>query len=102
MTRYEQFVADAKGLPIDDYRRSISGNGGFDYNKQVKMLTKLQNKLNTFLLIYLFGEQLGSHYSDVFLQSGRNLLFLFGRMDDEAQFFMLHELKTNEYLFSNT
>lgn len=101
MTRYEQFVADAQELSLDDYRKSISGNGGFDYNEQVKMLTKLQNKLNTLMLVYLFGEQLGCHYSDVFLQSGRNLLNLFARMDREAQFFILHELKTNMYLFSN-
>ena len=100
MTKYEEFISNAKSS-IDDHRREIRGNGGFDYNEQVKMLTSLQNKLNTSLMIYLFGEQLGPHYAIVFYDNGRNLLSLFSKMDSEAQFFILHELKTNLNLFAN-
>jgi hypothetical protein len=101
MTRYEKFKFDANKLGIDDYRRKIEGNGGFDYNNQVKELIRLENNINGRLLQYLFGEQLGEHYMREFVKVNKNLLTLFSKMDNEAQFFMLHELKTNENLFAN-
>lgn len=100
MTKYEKFKEDAQKLG-DQYRKNIHGNGGFDYNEQVHQLIRLENNINSKLMIYLFGEQLGGHYMKEFVRVDRNLLTLFGKMDDEAQFFMLHELKTNETLFSN-
>lgn len=99
MTRYEEFKLGVQKLG-DDYRKTIHGDGGFDYNEQVKQLIRLENNINSKLLIYLFGEQLGEHYMREFVKVNRSLLSLFGKMDSEAQFFMLHELKTNENLFA--
>ncbi len=101
MTKYEEFIENS-AKDILQYQKNIRGNGGFDYNEQVHQLIRLENNINSGLLIYLFGDKLGNHYMKEFIRLNRNLLALFGKMDREAQFFMLHELKTNnEYLFLN-
>lgn len=99
-SRYEEFKENAKSN-IDLYRETIKGNGGFEYSEQSDNLFKLQNCLNSSLFIYMFGEQLGNHYIEKFIDSKRNLLTFFKIIDSEAKFFMLHELKTNKNLFAN-
>lgn len=98
MTRYEEFKQNAKAN-IEAYREQIKGNGGFEFIQQITQLSRLQAKMNSQMLIYLFGEQLGNHYAEKFVKSNRCLLRLMDGMDGEAKFFLLHELKTNENLF---
>ncbi len=100
MSRFEEFKENAK-KDIDNYRERLKGNGSFEYNETTIELIKLENKINSSLLIYLFGERLGNHYAERFVQSGRSLLRLMNNMDSEARFFLLYELKTNRDLFAH-
>lgn len=97
----EEFKENAKKEGIDNYRERLKGNGSFEYNETTIELIKLENKINSSLLIYLFGERLGNHYAERFVQSGRSLLRLMNNMDSEARFFLLYELKTNRDLFAH-
>ncbi len=99
MSKFEEFKENAQ-KDIDAYRATIKGDGGFEYSEQAVMLFKLQNNLNSNLLIYLFGEHLGNHYANKFVENNRNLLMFFKIIDSEATFFMLHQLKTNRDLFA--
>ena len=86
---------------IDTYRDTLSGDGTFDYSKQVKELEKLSNKMSLRMMQYLFGEQLGSHLFDKYRnECSRNLLVFLSRLTTEYRFFLLHELKNNPALFS--
>jgi len=101
-SRLEQFVADANRVGYDVYRKSIEGSGTFEYRDVVDKLIELENKLNSSLLGYLFGEQLGEHYAKVFTYDcHRSITKFMGKMDSEKMFFLLHELKTNEALYAH-
>jgi hypothetical protein len=100
MSRFEEFKENAK-KDIDNYRERLKGNGSFEYNETTIELIKLENKINSSLLIYLFGERLGNHYAERFAQSVRSLLRLMNNMDSDARFFLLYELKTNKDLFAH-
>ncbi|ARK08996.1 hypothetical protein A6C57_00970 [Fibrella sp. ES10-3-2-2] len=97
-SRFEQFLASPE--TNENFRADLKGNGSFEYAKQVKQLVKLSNNANLRLMIYLFGEQLGYHMAEKYLDTGRDLLAFFGGIDDEHLLFILHELKTNESLFA--
>jgi len=95
---FDQFVANAERLGYDAYRETISGSGGFEYRDVVENLMELENKLNSTLLVNLFGEKLGMHYATVFaIDCNRNLLRFMGKMESEKRFFLLQQVKTNSY-----
>lgn len=98
-TRFEQFLD--YGQNSDKYAEDIRGNGGFDYHKQVTQLIALSNNMNYRLLVYLFGDQIGQHMAQKYLNKGRDLLAFLGSIDGPERFFLLHELKTNETLFAH-
>ena len=101
-SKYEEFIRIATERGYDYYRQDIKGNGGFDYNEQVSDLINFSNKVNSKLLIYLFGEQLGTHLAEKFVvDCKRDLLKLFGKINSEMKFFILHQIKTNKELYSN-
>lgn len=101
-SRYEEFVANANSVGYDAYRKTIEGNGTFEYRDVVTKLIELENKLNSRLLTYLFGKELGYHYADVFvIDCDRSITKFFRRMESEKMFFLLHELKTNETLYAH-
>jgi len=97
-SRFDLFKEEGERRGHNDFSTELRGNGTYDYRDQVEALIQLEKRLNSTMFVYLFGEQLGRHYTEVFMKS-RNLLFLLGRMDELALFFILHELKTNKELF---
>ncbi len=99
-TKYQEFLEAAHDN--ENYRQEIQGNGGFEYNQQVSKLMELSNKLNSRLLVYLFGEEMGCHLAIKFIECDRNLLRFFLAIDGQYKFYILHELKTNETLFAHT
>lgn len=100
-TRYEQFVTDAEKAGYEAYRKSVEGNGTFEYRDVVNSLIEFENKANVPLFQYLFGEQLGMHYAkEFFYETDRSILKLFGKMESAKVFYLLHELKTNKALYA--
>lgn len=98
-TRYEEFLAYARSN-IESYRKELKGDGTFDYLQQVDQLEKLSNKINLSMLVYLFGERLGTHLAEKFvIECNRNLLSFLSRLHYEYRVFILHELKNNELIF---
>jgi hypothetical protein len=100
-SKYEQFVADAEKAGYEAYRKSIEGNGTFEYRDVVNSLIEFEDKANVPLFQYLFGEQLGIHYATIFFNgANRSILKLFGKMESAKVFYMLHEMKTNKTLYA--
>jgi hypothetical protein len=101
-SRYEDFKKNAQEQQEKNiYRETIKGNGGFEYNQQVFDLITFSNKVNSNLLIYLFGEQIGNHLSEKFVnECKRNFLIFLTKIDGEMRFFILNEIKTNTSLYA--
>lgn len=100
-TRFEAFKATAR-TNIEQYRKDLSGDGSFQYVDQVMVLAEFSNKLNTKLLVYLFGEQLGEHLGTKFvIQCDRNLLKFLASLSSEYRFYILHEIKNNDLLYAH-
>ncbi|QKZ15166.1 hypothetical protein [Spirosoma sp. KUDC1026] len=99
-TRYEMFFAAFQRNP-DRYREEMAENGTFYYNEQVNQLIRLSNSINHRMLVYLFGERLGAHFAERYVNADRNLLTFFSLLDENYQLFLLHELKTNDALFAH-
>jgi hypothetical protein len=99
MTRYDEFYEKFDENP-EKFKDKARGNGSFEYNTQVEELSKLSNKLNMSLFIYMFGDTLGEHLMYKFHKNDRNLLSFFNGLDENYKFFMLWELKTNKELFA--
>lgn len=98
-SRYELFKAEA-AQDIDHYRKKVKGDGSFEYVEQVKQLQRLSNKMSGRLMVYLFGEQLGEHLFEKFVNDcKRDFLLFLGKLESETAFFLLYELKNNEQLF---
>lgn len=98
-TRYEFFLSSARS-DIKNYREKLKGDGTFNYLDQVTQLENLSNKMNSSMLVYLFGDQLGMHLAEKFvIECNRNLLTFFSRLTNEYRVFILHELKNNEQIF---
>lgn len=97
-SRFSLFVARWKRDP-DEFRKELKGDGTFEFMAQVKELERLQSKVNTEMMLYLFGEHPGRHLAEKFAgQCGRNLLFFFSQLTPEYRMFILYELKTNPHL----
>lgn len=101
-TRFDLFVADAK-RDMDKYRAELKGDGTFAYVDQVKALQKLASNMNGAMLIYLFGDQLGSHLADKFHNQARgDMMYFLRNLTSEYQFFILYSLKNDQYLFMHS
>lgn len=100
-SRYEIFKGSAQA-DIKSYRDNLKGDGTFQYCEQVCQLEKLSMNLSGSILIYLFGEQLGAHLWEKFAgECHQNLLLFLRQLTSEYRFFILHELKNNDRLFSH-
>jgi hypothetical protein len=98
--RYEQFCVDAK-KDMDEYKNRLRGDGTFEYVNQVVELEKLSHKINSSMLVYLFGNELGEHLAKKFAYDcNRNLLSFLSGLTKEYRFYILHELKNNPYIFA--
>ena len=100
LSRFEQFKKDAHG-DWTAYRKRVQEEKLTEFSDAIKQLEKLQNRINSQMLTYLFGQRLGDHYAQKFVNHNRNLLLFLDYMDDDARFYLLHQLKTNEFLFAN-
>lgn len=99
-TRYEIFLENAKS-DISKYRKELMGDGSFDYINQVTELQRLSNNMNSPMLVYLFGEQLGNHLAEKFVvQCNGNLLNFLCKLTTEIRFFILYSLKNDKNLLS--
>lgn len=98
-TRYEAFVADCKVRLEDDvevYRDSMRDNGQFAFAENVKELIRFARNAKPSTMVYLYGEQLGMHYWDKLVNTyNRNVLQWIAYLDEESQFYFLHEINRN-------
>lgn len=100
-TRFEAFKAAAQ-VNIQAYNKELHGDGTWCYVEQVKQLESLSMNMNGRLLIYLFGEHIGTHLAEKFTQECRgNLLYFLRQLTSEYRFFILYELKNNKVLFAH-
>lgn len=100
-SNYEEFKKTAF-VNIDDYRKTVSGNGGFEYSQQIDDLIRFSNKVNSNLLIYMFGKKIGNHLAEKFVyECRRDLLLFLNKIDSEMRFFILHQIKTNDTLYAH-
>ena len=101
LTRYEEFKAHAHA-DMEAYNKELHGDGTWSYVEQVKQLESLANNMNGRMLIYLFGEHIGSHLGEKFHGECRgNLLYFLRQLTSEYRFFILYELKNNKVLFAH-
>jgi len=101
MTRYEEFRDDAMG-DIKAYQDRLMADGTWTYVAQVEQLEKLSINMSGRMLVYMFGDQLGTHLFEKFvIECHRNLLYFLRQLTSEYRFFILYELKNNKNLFAN-
>lgn len=97
-TPYNDFVNNAH-LDMDAHHERMRNNGTFEFSDAVKIMEKLSLHMNGYTLVYLFGEQLGSHLWEKFIDNNRNLLSWLRTLTSEYRFFLLHEVKNNPYFY---
>lgn len=101
-SRFDQFKEGFE-KDRDGHMDRMQAVGMFEFAKQVKSLRKLQSNINTNMMVYLFGDHPGRHLAEKFaIECRGNMLYWFGTLTDEYRFFILYELKTNNYLFANS
>ena len=100
-SKYEEFKKAAQDN-IDAYRTKISGSGSFEYSQQVDDLITFSNKVNYNLLVYMFGDKVGSHLAEKFaIECKRDILMFLKKIDSQMKFFILHQIKTNDSLYAH-
>lgn len=101
-TRYEEFTKKYQEELYEDvmgYREKMRNKGIFGFKTDVESLIKFSSNVRPNTFIYLYGEDLGKHYWEKYVGTyNRNLINFISYMDDNAQFFLLHEIKTNANL----
>jgi len=107
LSKYEAFLENAKRdqKSFNSHVEKMKGSGSFEFKELAEKLFELQNKLNNALIVYLFSndknDRLIEHIVNKYLEKHRNILLFLFALDNEMRFFILHELKTNQNLFSN-
>lgn len=94
MTEFEHFVAKFKNSP-EAFREDMNRDNTYDFAKVAKTLQSAQNNLSGYIMIDLFGQQLGSHLFEKFVtQYNRNLLLFMNSLGTEEHFFLMHQFNT--------
>lgn len=100
MTKFEDFAASFKRNP-ESFRAQMQESQTYDFVKQVKKMQKVQNNLSGFIMVDLFGEQLGMHLWEKFaIEANRNLLRFLNLLGTEEHFFLMHEINAGRTYFS--
>lgn len=99
MTEFEKFKASAEA-DMTAYREKPSTQAAFDLAKTTELLEQLQNKMSGYTLIHMFGEDLGSHLWGKFVSGhGRNVISWLNSLTKEYRFYILHQLRNDDYFF---
>ena len=99
-TPYARFVINASLNPTE-HRGMLREDDGLTFFKHVDMLQTLQNKMSGFLLIYLFGHELGEHlWTKYCTDHNRNMLSWLNNLTAEYRLFILYQVKSNDGLYA--
>lgn len=99
ITPYEDFRNKAYE-DLDAHRDRMEDSGVFDFVRLSKSLIKFQNNVSYYTLVRMFGEQPGAHLWENFTQRySRNSLNFLGNLEAETQFYILHQIKTNNIIY---
>lgn len=99
MTEFESFKA-AAGEDMAAYREKESTKAAFELAKTVEMLEQLQNKMSGYTLVRLFGDDLGLHLWEKFVNNhNRNVVSWLNSLTKEYRFYILHQLRNDPYFF---
>lgn len=97
MTPYEHFYADFKRDP-EALRARQKEIDAYAFSDIVQKLQRQQCNLSGYIMVDLFGEQLGNHLWEKFvIGHNRNLLSWLNNITTEYRFFMLNNLLTDKY-----
>lgn len=97
MTEFETFVSRFKRNP-ETFREEMKRESTYDFAEVARKLQCAQNNLSGYIMVDLFGEQLGSHLFEKFVtQYNRNLLLFMNALGTEEHFFLMHQFNTNTH-----
>lgn len=95
MTEYEKWKDWFEHNP-ERFREQQKEEKVFMLDKAVKSLQKLQNHMSGFMLEDWFGEQLGNHLWEKFVnEHNRNVLSWFNKLTNEYRFFIVTQINTD-------
>lgn len=95
MTQFEYWKASFKANQ-EAFREQQKTDKIFMFDKAVIRLQKLQNNMSYWVLEEWFGEQLGKHLWDKFIEEhDRNLLIWFNKLTNEYRFFITTQLNSD-------
>lgn len=95
MTPFESWKASFEADP-EAFRAQQREEKIFTFDKAVIRLQKLQNNMSGWDLEDWFGEQLGKHLWDKFVnEHNRNVLSWFNKLTNEYRFFITTKINTD-------
>jgi len=86
---------EAYNKRVETLREKFKEKGVYSMKNNIDSLLTFQNKVTPKLFIHIYGERMGMHFAQTFVDMKMNILSLYQQMDIGNKMYLLYRIASN-------